>query len=75
MDLALAARPELPEEELPELLAARRDALMARLAEIERIRRSAPSAEMAERARAVTLAELQWLDRFTSETNAQRGGR
>lgn len=66
IDLALAARPELAEEELPEILAARREALQDRLGEIERIRRSAPSAEMVERARILTEAELHWLDRFTS---------
>jgi DNA-binding PadR family transcriptional regulator len=74
VDLALAATPELPEEELPELLAARRAALIERLADIDRIRRSAPSAAMVERAKVLTEAELQWLDRFISERNAERGG-
>lgn len=74
IDLALAATAELVDVELPQLLAARRAALTERLAEIDRIRRSAPSGEMAERARVLTEAELQWLDRFTGESGdrAQR---
>lgn len=75
VDLALAAMPELPEEELPDLLATRRAALRNRLAEIDRIRRSAPSAEMVERARVLTRAELQWLDRFETEASGKGEGR
>ncbi len=64
IDLALAARPELPEEEIPVLLSERRTLLHQRLAFLERIRRSAPAAEMVDRARAFVTAEVQWLDQF-----------
>lgn len=60
--LALAARSELAEEEVEELLAERRAALDARLTHLDEVARSAPAGEMAERQRALTLAELGWIE-------------
>ena len=60
--LALAARSELSEDEVRELLAERADALRARLDHLEALRRGAPAAEMAERSHALTVAELHWVE-------------
>lgn len=74
IDLALAARPELAEEEIPLLLAERRMALDERLAFLERIRRSAPAAEMVDRARVTTAAELQWLAHLRAGPGSEERG-
>jgi DNA-binding PadR family transcriptional regulator len=60
--LALAARSELPEEDVRQLLAERRDALVERLASLDDLERGAPAPEMAERRRALTQAELTWVE-------------
>jgi DNA-binding PadR family transcriptional regulator len=60
--LALAARSELPVEEVEELLAERRDALRERLVHLDDLARSAPAPEMAERRRALTQTELTWVE-------------
>lgn len=60
--LALAARSELPEDEITELLAERRQLLDARLVYLDELERSAPAPEMAERQRALTSSELRWLE-------------
>ena len=65
--LALAARSELEDEEIAQLLAERREALNARLAHMDELARSAPAPEMAERQRALTLSELRWLDDLIGE--------
>jgi ADP-ribose pyrophosphatase YjhB (NUDIX family) len=62
IQLALAARPELAEGEVEQLLDERRDALRARLAELGRLRRAAPAEGMVDRQRALTLGELAWLE-------------
>ena len=71
IQLALAARPELAEDEVEQLLDERRDALSARLAELERLRRAAPAEEMVDRRRALTLAELAWLEHGGDMTEKQ----
>jgi DNA-binding PadR family transcriptional regulator len=58
--LALAARSELSEPEVAELLRARVAALEERVSELERLARSAPAPEMVERQLALTTAELAW---------------
>lgn len=60
--LALAARSELPEEEVEQLLAERQEALRERLAHLDKLARSAPAPEMAARQRAFTLTELDWVE-------------
>jgi DNA-binding PadR family transcriptional regulator len=62
IQLALAARPELPEKEVERLVEDRRGALRERLAALEQLRRSAPAEEMVDRQRALTLGELAWLE-------------
>ena len=62
IQLALAARAELTDDEVEHLLGERRDALRARLAELERLRRAAPAEDMVDRRRALTLGELGWLE-------------
>jgi DNA-binding PadR family transcriptional regulator len=62
VQLALAARSELPEDEVQALLAERAAALRARLEHIDALRRGAPAPEMAERSHALTVAELQWVE-------------
>ncbi len=71
IDLALAAQPELPEGEVPGLVAERATALQERLDTLTRIRRSAPTGEMVDRARALTTSELEWLKQFTLGTAAE----
>lgn len=62
IQLALAARPELPDEEVERLLAERREALRERLTALEKLRRAVPAEEMVDRQRALTLGELAWLE-------------
>lgn len=59
--LALAARSELPEAEVEQLLCERRDALGARIVQLDELAMSAPAPEMAERQRALTVTELRWV--------------
>jgi DNA-binding PadR family transcriptional regulator len=60
--LALAARSELPDEEVAQLLVERRDALRARLTHLEKLERSEPGPEMTARQQALTQAELSWVE-------------
>lgn len=62
IQLALAARAELPPEEVEQLLGEREEALAARLTQLDELARSAPDAEMAQRQRALTAAELRWIE-------------
>jgi DNA-binding PadR family transcriptional regulator len=62
IQLALAARSELPEEEVAQLLGERRDALRARLEQLDELERSEPGPEMAARQRALTESELRWVE-------------
>ena len=63
----LAARSELEEEEVAELLAERREALSARIEQMNELACSAPAPQMAERLRALTVGELRWLDDLIGE--------
>jgi DNA-binding PadR family transcriptional regulator len=58
--LALAARSELSEAEVEELLRERVAALEERISQLDRLARSAPALAMVERQLAVTTAELDW---------------
>ena len=58
--LALAARSELSEAEVEELLRERVAALEGRISQLDRLARSAPALAMVERQLAVTTAELDW---------------
>jgi DNA-binding PadR family transcriptional regulator len=60
--LALAAKPEIGEDEVPALLERRRAALLTRLDELESQRRSAPAQAIVDRQRAITAAELDWIN-------------
>jgi hypothetical protein len=68
IQLALAARPELADDEVEQLLEERRAALRARLTALEGLRRAAPAEEMVNRQRALTLGELSWLEHGGLET-------
>jgi DNA-binding PadR family transcriptional regulator len=72
IDLALAARSELGEEEADALLQERADVLRARLQELDRIAPSAPAAEMVDRARALTEAELKWVEDVIKKDRKER---
>ncbi len=64
IDVALAALPELPADEIRSLTAERRAALLARQQHLDGIHRSAPSPELVERARALIAAEVRWLEDY-----------
>lgn len=68
--LALAAQPDLPAEELIPLREERIALLEERLRTCDRLARAAPDRSMVERTRATTEAELQWL-RGWSPTHEQ----
>lgn len=79
---ALAARPELDDEEVEDLLTRRVASLSARLEHLDELRRSAPAAEMVDRLRILTEAEVGWArgvlatsggDRTTSPGSRQPG--
>ena len=67
VQLALAARSELPPEELTGLLEVRRAALEERVRRLEGMERSAPDPQMVRRQLALTRAELGWLDEMEGE--------
>ncbi|MGV3616142.1 MAG: PadR family transcriptional regulator [Fimbriimonas sp.] len=69
--LALAARSELEETEVRDLLAQRAEALRARLEELERVAASAPAPEMVERTRLLTQAELTWIESLIAGTDGE----
>ncbi len=64
--LALAALPDLEPAALTEALHARKQALVERLAQCEALRRAAPEPAMADRTRALTQADLAWLESFAT---------
>lgn len=64
IDVALAALPELPGDEIRTLAAQRRTALLDRQRYLDRIHRSAPAPELVVRARGLIAAELRWLDDY-----------
>jgi DNA-binding PadR family transcriptional regulator len=68
IQLALAARPELEEEEVHALLGERAEALRTRLRQLDELARSAPAPEMVDRQRALTKAELKWAEALLRET-------
>jgi DNA-binding PadR family transcriptional regulator len=62
LQLALAARSELAEDRIQDLLSERVSALRTRLESLDRLARSAPAADMVDRQRALTQAELGWAE-------------
>ncbi len=62
IDLALAARPELAEDEIDGLLGRRADALRDRLRDLRALARSAPAPELVPRHAALAEAELGWIE-------------
>ncbi len=74
IDLALAAQPELTDEELHTLLGERRGALLERLQQLRQIQRSAPSVDMVERAHVLATTELRWLDEFGKREMINKSG-
>lgn len=64
---ALAARSELPEDEVLNLLENRARLLKDKLDEIERFASSAPAKEMVSRRRAILSAELEWAESLLRE--------
>jgi DNA-binding PadR family transcriptional regulator len=71
--VALAARSELDEAEVGELLEQRAAALGERLAALDRLSRSAPAWEMVERQRALTETELRWAQAVSAGRPATAG--
>ncbi|MGH8927659.1 MAG: hypothetical protein ACRDWH_04875, partial [Acidimicrobiia bacterium] len=74
LQLALAARSELTEERIAELLAERIEGLRARMRDLSRLANSAPAAEMVDRQTALTRAELSWAERLLTEMGGNRDG-
>jgi DNA-binding PadR family transcriptional regulator len=68
IQLALAARPELEDEEVHALLGERAEALRERLRDLDELARSAPAPEMVDRQRALTNAELKWAEALLAES-------
>ncbi len=62
LDLALAARSELPDEEVDALIERRAEALRDRLRELGTLASSAPAPELVPRHVAFTQAELSWIE-------------
>ncbi len=67
--LALAARSDLDESEIPELLAIRVKSLRQRISELEMASNSAPALAMVEHSRALTLADLTWTESELEKLN------
>jgi DNA-binding PadR family transcriptional regulator len=59
--MSLAARSELDEREIAELMNDRAEMLRTRLSELDKAARSAPAAEMVDLRRSLTMTELEWL--------------
>jgi DNA-binding PadR family transcriptional regulator len=70
--VALAARSELEDEEVSSLVSQRRAALETRLAQLDALARAAPAEEMVDRQRALTSAELQWVEGLGGDTGSRR---
>jgi DNA-binding PadR family transcriptional regulator len=73
VQLALAARSELEEEEVELLLRERAAGLRERLHLLDGVARSAPAPEMVERQRALTQAELGWAEALLAEKGEDHG--
>jgi DNA-binding PadR family transcriptional regulator len=67
INVALAARSELTEEEVKQLLEARFGSLLENLNEMERVASSAPAKEMVTRQQALFRAELEWVESMLRE--------
>lgn len=67
IQVALAALADLPPARLLSALHTRKQALVERLAQCEALRRAAPQPAMADRTRALTHAELDWLEAFARD--------
>jgi DNA-binding PadR family transcriptional regulator len=67
IQMALAARSEVTESQIENLLQERIDALIRRQGELEQARRSAPEAEMVDRLVVLTDAELRWAKSLLSK--------
>lgn len=74
MQLALAARAELSDDEIEELLGERVEALRGRLKTLDGLARSAPAPDMVERQRALTKAELAWAQQQLGTHGGARNG-
>ncbi len=73
LQLALAARSELAEDRIQELLAERIASLRTRLESLEGLTRSAPAPEMVDRQKVLTEAELGWAQtQLRSDGNGHR---
>ena len=72
IQLALASRPELPDQEVSELLTERVNGLEQRLVQLDELASSAPAAEMVDRLRALTRAELEWAKYVQAQTTGPR---
>ena len=64
VQVALAALPDLPAPQLHAALHARKQALVERLAQCDALQRAAPQPAMVQRTKALTRADLQWLEAF-----------
>jgi DNA-binding PadR family transcriptional regulator len=71
LDLALAAQAELGEARVRALAAERAQLLEQRIARLDELARSAPAPEMVERRRALTSADLAWVQGFLGEGGAE----
>jgi len=74
VQVALAALPDLPADELRAALHTRKQALVERLAQCDALQRAAPHPAMASRTRALTRAELQWLETFATDEDISLEG-
>lgn len=72
LDLALAARSELDEEEIETLIERRADALGERLRDLRVLARSAPAPELVPRHVAIAEAELTWVESLRAGAATQR---
>jgi DNA-binding PadR family transcriptional regulator len=72
LQLALAARSELSEEEVAELLGERARALEERLERLDALVASAPAPELVDRQRALTRTELDWTRSLLAEVKPMR---
>jgi DNA-binding PadR family transcriptional regulator len=75
LQLALAARSELADEQVSQLLRERVAALAERAEALERLARSAPAAELVERQLALTHAELGWAEQLLAQEGGSTDGR
>ena len=74
VQVALAALPDLPAPQLQAALHARKQALVERLAQCDALQRAAPQPAMAQRTKALTRADLQWLEAFAQSQGISLSG-